>query len=46
MIDNQVGRRNLTDYARGVLALKKKDILATQAKAREGSRTDLSENEL
>lgn len=32
IIDNQLGRRNLPVYERGVLALKKKDIIARQAK--------------
>jgi hypothetical protein len=33
MIDNQLARRNLSDYSRGELALKKKDIFAKLAKA-------------
>lgn len=35
MIDNQYARRNLNDYQRGVLALKKQPILAAQAKERQ-----------
>lgn len=35
MIQNQLGRRNITDYTRGRLALRLKDAIATQAKARQ-----------
>jgi len=43
IIDNQFSRRNLPAYDRGVLALKKKDILIRQAKLKQGQRTDLSD---
>jgi hypothetical protein len=33
MIDNQLGRRSVTDFQRGVLALRKRDILASRVKA-------------
>jgi len=39
---NQFGRRNLTDYQRGVLALRMKPIVEAQAKAQQGARTDIS----
>ena len=42
IIENQMGRRNLSAYARSVLALRLKDSYATEAKARQGSRTDLA----
>ncbi len=44
IIDNQFGRRNLTKYDRCVLALKKKDIIAANAKNNQGTRTDISQN--
>jgi hypothetical protein len=43
IIDNQFGRRNLTKYDRGVLALKKKYIIAANAKKNQGARTDISQ---
>ena len=43
IIDNQIGRRNLTKYDRSVLALKKKDIIAANAKKNQGARTDISQ---
>lgn len=44
MIDNQLARRNVSDYQRGVLALRKKGILAERAKQGQGRRTDLLTN--
>lgn len=44
IIENQMGRRNLSAYARSVLALRLKDAYAAQAKARQGTRTDLAAN--
>jgi hypothetical protein len=38
MISNQYARRNLNDYQRGMLALKKKPILAAIAKDKESAR--------
>ena len=42
MIDNQLGRRNISKYDRTRLALKKEDILKPIAKASQGRRTDLT----
>ena len=36
MIDNHLGRRSVSDFQRGVLALRKKDILAARAQAARG----------
>ena len=33
MIDNQLGRRSVTDFQRGVLALRKRDIIAARVKS-------------
>jgi len=44
MINNQLGRRNLNDYQRGVLALRMKPIIEARAKAQQGTRTDISQN--
>jgi len=41
IINNQFGRRNISMYDRGVLALKVKDIIAAKAKKKQGARTDL-----
>lgn len=41
MINNQLGRRNISSYDRGTLALKQKDILSDIAKLTQGNRTDL-----
>ncbi len=46
IIDNQLGRRNLTDYSRAELALKQKSFLASEAKQRQGSRTDLENSNI
>ena len=43
IINNQFGRRNLTKYDRSVLALKKKKIIAANAKKNQGARTDISQ---
>jgi len=43
IINNQLGRRNLNDYQRGVLALRMKPIIEAQAKAKQGERTDIRE---
>jgi len=40
IIDNQFSRRNLPVYDRGVLALKKKDIIARQAKEKQKTHTE------
>lgn len=42
MINNQIGRRNLSAYQRAVLALKTKPMLEKQARENQGSRTDLT----
>ncbi|HVS17491.1 MAG TPA: DNA modification methylase [Planctomycetota bacterium] len=42
VIRNQLGRRNLTLYARVLLALELEPVFAAQAKANQGTRTDLS----
>jgi N6-adenosine-specific RNA methylase IME4 len=46
IIDNQFSRRNLPVYERGVLALKKKNIIAKQAEKRmlAGKKTDPNQN--
>lgn len=41
MVDNQRGRRNLNDFQRTELQLKKKSAIAAKAKATQGARTDL-----
>ena len=41
IINNQLGRRNITDYQKGELVLKKKDILLKKGKKQQGRRTDL-----
>jgi hypothetical protein len=44
MIKNQLGRRNLTDYARTELVLKLEPLIAFQAKVNQGQRTDIYQN--
>jgi len=44
IIQNQFGRRNLTGFVRGELALKLKDAIARKAKAQQGQRTDILQN--
>ncbi len=46
IIDNQLGRRNLTDFSRAELALKQKEYLANEAKERQGTRTDLENSNI
>lgn len=41
IINNQLGRRNVTDYQKGELVLKKKDILLVKGKKQQGRRTDI-----
>lgn len=41
IINNQFGRRNLSDYQRGVLALRMKPIMEKRARAQQGERTDI-----
>lgn len=43
IIRNQFGRRNLSLFDRGELALKLKPILAKEAKKQQGTRTDISQ---
>jgi hypothetical protein len=42
IIENQMSRRNLNDFQKIELALKKEDIIAAQAKERQGKRNDLN----
>lgn len=42
IINNQLGKRNVNSYNRGVLQLHKKEIIARMAKANQGKRTDLT----
>jgi hypothetical protein len=44
IINNQFGSRNLSDYQRGVLALKLKPIFEARAKGNQGMRTDIPLN--
>lgn len=41
---NQIGKRNLTDYSRVEVALKLKETIARKAKENQGTRTDISSN--
>ena len=41
IIQNQFGRRNLSAYSRSVLALRLEEILKSNAKLSQGTRTDL-----
>lgn len=41
MVDNQRGRRNLNDFQRTELQLKKKTAIAAKAKLNQGARTDI-----
>jgi len=43
MINNQAGRRNLSTYDKGLLALKLQDILKVKGKENQGARTDISQ---
>ena len=42
MINNQAGRRNLSIYDRGLLALKLQEILKIKGKLNQGNRSDIS----
>jgi hypothetical protein len=44
MLRHQVGRRNLPAYVRTELALELTELIATQAKAQQGTRSDLLQN--
>jgi hypothetical protein len=44
MIQNQLGRRNLTDYARTELVLKLAPLIALQAKVNQGSEQTFTRN--
>jgi len=44
ILDNQFGRRNLSDYQRTRNRLRKKEMLAAKGKVTQGTRTDLSTN--
>jgi hypothetical protein len=44
ILDNQLGRRNLSDLDRVALLEKKRPILEAQAKERQGARTDIVPN--
>jgi protein gp37 len=41
---NQIGKRNLTDYSRVEVALKLKSVISDRAKKNQGTRTDISSN--
>lgn len=43
IIQNQLGRRNLSKYDRSVMALKLKPTVAERAKRNQGTRTDISQ---
>jgi len=43
MVRNQFGRRNITPFVRGELALKMKSAYAAKAKQRQGKRADLND---
>jgi hypothetical protein len=45
MIDNHLGRRSVTSFQRGVLALKKKEIVSARRKQNADSKTPVSESE-
>jgi len=44
MINNQFGRRNLSNYQRGVLALELESVFSERAKEQQGKRADLLVN--
>jgi 16S rRNA G966 N2-methylase RsmD len=44
MINNQFGRRNLSNYQRGVLALELESVFSKRAKEQQGKRADLLVN--
>jgi hypothetical protein len=41
MINNQFGRRNLSNYQRSVLALELESVFSERAKENQGQRTDI-----
>jgi len=43
MINNQFGRRNLSNYQRSVLALQLEDVFREKAKENQGKRTDIKQ---
>lgn len=43
MINNQFGRRNLSNYQRSVLALQLEDVFKAKAKEQQGQRTDIKQ---
>jgi len=43
MINNQFGRRNLSNYQRSVLALELESVFKEKAKERQGTRTDIKQ---
>ena len=44
MINNQFGRRNLSNYQRSVLALQLESVFSARAKEQQGKRTDIKQN--
>jgi site-specific DNA-methyltransferase (adenine-specific) len=44
IVINQLGRRNLSNFARSELALKLKSLIAAKAKENQGTRTDIQQN--
>jgi N6-adenosine-specific RNA methylase IME4 len=44
MINNQFGRRNLSNYQRSVLALQLEEVFSAKAKEQQGKRTDIKQN--
>jgi N6-adenosine-specific RNA methylase IME4 len=44
MINNQFGRRNLSNYQRSVLALQLEEVFSSKAKEQQGKRTDIKQN--
>ena len=43
MINNQFGRRNLSNYQRSVLALELESVFSERAKENQGQRTDIKQ---
>ncbi len=42
LIDNHIGRRSVTDFQRGMLALRKQEIVASRTQQQSGAASDLS----
>lgn len=42
ILENQLGRRNLTDFSRNEIALRYKEVISRKAKENQGARTDLT----